>query len=503
MSKLLGMYEENDRFELDYPGGPEQALACDIVVVGGGGSGLSAAVRAAQLGAKVIVVEKMDAFGGNSNLAGGLLATNSSFHQADGLPDKTEEFVKKILQKHGYTLNGDLIRRFVGNAGTYYDWLAEMGFDTDNTKYIMDAVITLKNRLDPGPLKHPSFGPGNTGTAIVNLLKSQLEPLGVKTLMATKAKKLLMDDSGISGLLAEGQDASYRIAAKAVILSSGGFGGNPELLKRFIPKHFTSDNYVSHYCLSSTTGDGILMAEEVGAEVGRNISVGLDAMDHVPGRYTLQLLSQCASGVIVNGCGKRFLAEDDTDNAALVMDMQPQGIGYFLFTESRKEPLFHEVLEQVWFDDRQPTWEEFQADIAGEIEEGKILYGKTLAELAGEIGCPPETLEKTVAEYEEFCRKQHDDAFYKSPEQLKSLGAGPWYALKLYRKFDVTMGGVSVNEHIQVVTPGQEPIVGLYATGDVASGWMGTEYGPLFSSFCWAMNSGYLAAEEAVALIKK
>lgn len=501
MSKLLGMYEKNDRFELCYPGGAEVQLACDIVVVGGGGSGLSAAVRAAQLGARVILVEKMDALGGNSNLAGGLLATNSKVLQAAGLPDKTEEFVKKILQKHGYTLDGDLIRRFVGNAGNYYDWLVDMGFDTENTKYIMDAVVTLKNRLDPGPLGHPSFGPGNTGTAIVNLLKSQLEPLGVKTLLSTKAKKLLTDAHGVCGLLADGQDACYRISAKAVILSSGGFGANPELLKRFIPQHFSSDNYISHYCLGSTTGDGIPMAEEVGAEVGRNISVGLDAMDHVPGRYTMQLLSQCASGLIVNGYGRRFLAEDDTDNAALVMDMQPQGIGYFLFTESRKEQLFREVLEQVWFDDRQPTWEEFQEDIRSEIQEGKILYGQTLEKLASEIGCGVEALEQTVAEYERFCQKGHDDAFYKAPENLKSMGAGPWYGLKLYRKFDVTMGGVSVNARIQVVTPEQKPIDGLYATGDVASGWMGTEYGPLFSSFCWAMNSGYLAAEEAAQYV--
>lgn len=498
MSKLLGMYEKHDRFELGYPGGPEQVLSCDIVVVGGGGSGLSAAVRAAQLGAKVIVVEKLDAFGGNSNLAGGLLATNSSFHQAAGLPDKREEYVKMNLQKHGYTLNGDLIRRYIGNAGKLYDWLAEMGFDTENTRYLMDAVVTLKKRTDPGPLNHPSFGPGNTGTSIVQLLAKQLQDMHVNCLMSTKVRKLLGDASGVTGVLADGQDASYRIEAKAVILASGGFGANPELLKRFLPLYFSSDNYFSHYCLSSTTGDGIPMAEEIGAEVGKNISVGLEAMNHVPGTYSMQLLSKCASGIIVNGHGKRFLAEDDTSNAALVMDMQPQGIGYFLFTEERKEPLFQEVLSKAWFDDRKPTLEEYLDDIRREVAEGKILFGGTLAELAGEIGCEPEALAATVAEYEEFCRKKHDDAFYKSPEYLLPLGHGPWYAVKLYRKFDVTMGGVSVNENIQTLTPEQQPIPGLYATGDVASGWMGTEYGPLFSSFCWAMNSGYLAAQEAV-----
>ncbi len=502
MSKLLGMYEKYDRYELGYPGGPEETLSCDIVVVGGGGSGLSAAVRAAQLGAKVIVVEKLDTFGGNSNLAGGLLATNSSIHQAAGLPDKREEYIKTNLTKHGYTLNTNLIRRYINNAGKFYDWLVSMGFDTENTKYLMDAVVTLKQRLDPGPLNHPSFGPGNTGTAIIELFKKQLEPLGIQILLSTKVQKLLKTEGCVTGVLADGQDKSYRISAKAVILSSGGFGANPEMLRRFLPLYFSTDNYFSHYCLSSTTGDGITMAEEIGAEVGRNISVGLDAMNHVPGTYSMQLLSQCASGIIVGGQGKRFIAEDDTSRGALVMDMQPQGIGYYLFTEDRKEALFQEVLAKVWFDDRSPTWEEFLSDIKQEVEDGKILKGQTLSELAEQIGCAPQVLKKTVADYELFCEKGHDDEFYKAPDHLKSLGNGPWYALKLYRKFDVTMGGVSVNENIQVITPEQQPIPGLYATGDVASNWMGTEYGPLFSSFCWAMNSGYLAAEEAVSYIK-
>ena len=502
MTKLLGMYEEHDKYELGYPGGPEKQLSCDIVVVGGGGSGLSAAVRAAQLGAKVIVVEKLDSLGGNSNLAGGLLATNSKTLTAQGLPDKREEFIKTNFHKHGYTLNSALIRRYINNAGTFYDWLVEMGFDTENTRYLMDAVVTLKKRADPGPLNHPSFGPGNTGSVIVDLFKKQLEPLGIQVLMSTKVLELLKDETGITGVLAKGQNESYRIDAKAVILSSGGFGANPEMLRRFLPLYFSSDNYFSHYCLSSTTGDGIAMAEAIGAEVGKNISVGLDAMNHVPGTYTMQLVADCKSCIIVNGHGKRFIAEDDTSGGALVMDMQPQGIGYFLFSEDRKESLFQEVLDQVWFDDRSPTWEEFLSDIQKEISEGKMLYGETLTDLAKEIGCAPESLEKTIDHYEGFCEKGHDDEFYKDPQYLKSFGNGPWYAVKLYRKFDVTMGGVSVNEHIQVLTPDQQPIPGLYATGDVASNWMGTEYGPLFSSFCWAMNSGFLAAEEAVSTLK-
>ena len=77
---------------------------------------------------------------------------------------------------------------------------------------------------------------------------------------------------------------------------------------------------------------------------------------------------------------------------------------------------------------------------------------------------------------------------------------GPWYAVKLIRKFDVTMGGVSVNARLQALRPDQTVIPGLYVTGDNASNWMGENYGPFFSSFAWACNSGYLAAGECCGI---
>ncbi len=502
MSKLLSMYEVDDRPELSYPGGEETALNCDVLVVGGGGSGMSAAVRAAQQGAKVLVVEKMDHLGGNSYFAGGLLSTTSKYQQAQGLPDKTEHYIKTNFQKHGYTLNHGLIRRYISNTGKFYEWLAELGFDTENTRYVMDAVVMIKNRTNPGPLNHPAYGPGSMGSTVVDLLVENAEKLGVTILKSTKVEKLLMEDGAVAGVLASGQDKSYRISAGAVILSTGGFGGNMDMLQRFLPEYFASDNYFSHYCLLSTTGDGIKMAEEIGAEIGKNISVGVEAINHIPGSYSLQCATKYPGNILINGNGCRFIAEDDTRGAVKVMDMQPQGIAYCLFSETNKEKVFQESHKQISFGDRLTTWEEFTGDLEREIGEGKVLCAETLAGLAGKIGCAPEVLENTVARYEELVAKGHDDDFYKAPEHLVSLGQGPWYAAKLYRKFDVTMGGVSINENLQVIRPGGAPIAGLYATGDVASNWMGTDYGPLFSSFAWAMNSGFLSGEEAAAFVR-
>ena len=502
MSKLLSMYEADDRPELSYPGGEEKVLACDVVVVGGGGSGLSAAVRAAQKGAKVILVEKMDKLGGNSYFAGGLLATNSKYHRAAGLPDKTEEYIRSNFKKHGYTQNSALVQRYIRNSGKFYEWIVDMGFDPENTRYIFDTVVLMKERSEPGPLNHPAYGPGITGSNICDVLITQLAPLGITVLDSTKVTKLLTDEAGITGVQARGQEADYTISAKAVILSTGGFGGNMEMLQRFLPEYFASDNYFSHYCLLSTTGDGISMAEELGAEIGKNVSVGVEAINHIPGAYSMQLASKCPRNVIVNKNGQRFVAEDDTAGATKVMDLQPEGIAYSLFPENDLDAIYEASLSRTNFGDRQPDRAEFDEDLKKELLDGKILRGQTIGELAEKIGCPAENLEKTLGDYDEFCKKGHDDDLLKAPEYLIEMGSGPLYAAKLYRKFDVTMGGVSINERLQVVRPDQSPIPGLYATGDVASNWMGTDYGPLFSSFSWAMNSGYLSGEEAAEFVK-
>ena len=112
MSKYLSMFENLDRGELAYPGGPEQTLECDIVIVGGGGAGTTAAVRATELGARVILIEKMSSLGGNSQFAGGLLSTNSEYQKSRGMRDSTDRYIETNYKFHKYTLNPAIFRRY-------------------------------------------------------------------------------------------------------------------------------------------------------------------------------------------------------------------------------------------------------------------------------------------------------------------------------------------------------------------------------------------------------
>lgn len=502
MSKLLPMYEEYDKGELpSYAGGPVESMDCDIAIVGGGGSGVNAAVRASELGAKVVIVEKMERLGGNSWLAGGLLSTTSKYQRERGFEDQTDHYIETAHKFNRYLLDPAIFTRYLKNSGPYLEWLVDKGLDINNSRWAFNgAVLMAKEPSESSPLNNPAYGPGWMGTIILTVLKKQLEKYQVPVLLQTKVRSLIVGgDGGVTGIRADGQDKSYVINAKAVVISAGNMAGNMDMLRRFLPRYFTSDNYFSHYSLSSLTGDGVAMAEEIGAEVGKNMSIAIHALGHYPGSYTIQRLINEPLGIIVNKNGKRFCCEDEADDAEYVTDRQPEGRGYYIVDRPTLEEAFGCVLEHIRFGDRTPTWDEFWGDIEKEVSQGKMERSDTLEGLAKYIGCTPGALRATVNRCNAHCDAGKDDEFYKAPEHLRKTQTGPFYAVRLQRNFDVTMGGISINEHLQALRPDQSAIPGLYVTGDNASNWMGEEYGPMFSSFCWAMNSGFLAGEETAA----
>ena len=383
-------------------------------------------------------------------------------------------------------------------------WLVDKGLDINNSRWAFDgAVMLLGKPCAESPLNNPAYGPGWMGTAICNVLQKELEKYEVPVLLETKVRSLIKDEEGkIVGIKADGQGKSYVINAKATVISAGNMAGNMEMLQRFLPRYFSTDNYFSHYSLKSLTGDGIAMAEEIGAEVGKSMSVALHALAHYPGRYPIQRMVGEPIGTIVNKNGVRFCCEDEADDAEYITDRQPEGRAYFLIDRPTLEEGFDLVQAHVRFGDRTPSLEECWTELEREISEGKVAVADTLEGLAGYIGCDPAVLRATVDRCNAHYDAGKDDEFYKSPENLRKIQTGPFYAVQLQRNFDVTMGGISINEHLQALRPDQSVIPGLYVTGDNASGWMGEEYGPMFSSFCWAMNSGYLAGEEMAAYVK-
>ena len=502
MSRLINYYGDYDKPVPSHVGGEVKRLSCDIAVIGGGGAGLSAAARAAEQGAKVVLIEKMTELGGNTRLAGGLLCVNSEILKKAGVPDTAEEHIDLYRRTQQYRLDPAIYERFVRNTDRYYDWLTSKGLDTENRKIVMDKVVMIRDRSTWEPLRNPAYGPGLMGSAVTDLLSRLVnESDNVSVLLSTEATAIMTDEDGfVSGVRATGGGFNYEIETRNVILATGGFGCDNELLKKYFPQYFSSDNYFSHYCLKHCTGDGIRMADAIGAETGKNMSIGLEAMNHIPGAYILQRIIAEPSGVIVSATGRRFMPEDDEENGEYVLDMQPDGLGWYVFTKARKRKLYDLAVEHARYGDWMPEYEQVDRDIEDELKSGLVVKGDTIEALAAGIGAPADILRQTLENYEAFCAAGVDREFRKDPQYLMSMGLeGPWYAVKLIRKFDVTMGGVTIDAKNRALRPDGSVIPGLYVCGDIASGWMGEDYGPLFSSFAWAVNSGFLTADEICA----
>ncbi len=502
MSRLINYYGDYDKPIPAHTGGEPKTLSCDIAVIGGGGAGLSAAARAAEQGARVVLLEKMTELGGNTRLAGGLLCVNSEILKAAGVKDCAEEHIDLYRRTQKYRLDPAIYERFIRNTGRFYDWLASRGLDTENRRIVMDRVVMVRDRSTWEPLHNPAYGPGLMGSAVTDLLSTLAEQSEkITILLATEATAIKTDEHGsVTGVIAVGGGFDYEIRTPNVILATGGFGCDNELLKKNFPQYFSSDNYFSHYCLKHCTGDGIRMAEKIGAETGRNMSIGLEAMNHIPGAYILQRIIGEPGGVIVSAAGKRFMPEDDMENGEYVLDMQPDGLGWYVFTEQVKRKLYDLAVEHSRYGDWMPEYEQVDIDIADELKTGLVMKGDTIEELADGIGAPADVLRRTLTDYEGFCAAGEDKEFRKDPQYLMPLGLeGAWYAVRLTRKFDVTMGGVTIDGKNRALRPDGSVIDGLYVCGDVASGWMGADYGPLFSSFAWAVNSGFLTADEICA----
>lgn len=502
MSKLVSYYGDYDKPVPPHAGGQAMTMTCDLAVIGGGGAGLSAAVRAAELGVSVVLIEKMTELGGNTRLAAGLLCTNSSILKEKGVPDTTEEHINLYRRSHGYRLDPAIYERFIRTTGPYYDWLAAKGLDTGNKRVVMDKIVMVRDRKVWEPLRNPAYGPGLIGNEATDVLTRQAEESeNIKLLLSTQVTAITADEFGaVTGVRAVGGGFDWTIRADHVIIASGGFGCDNELLKKYFPQYFSSDNYFTHYCLNHCTGDGIRLAEAVGAKTGENMSIGLEAMKHMPGAYTLQRITAQPEGVLVGANGRRFIAEDDMDNGEFAMDALPEGLAWYIFTQQTASKLYDLALQTVRFGDWMPEESQLYLDIEEELSQGLVVQGGTIEELAAAIGAPGAVLRQTLEEYESFCAQGCDRRFGKDPAHLMSLGLeGPWYGVRLVRKFDVTMGGVSIDSRLRALRPDGSAVQGLYACGDIASNWMGEEYGPMFSSLAWALTSGYLAGEEAAA----
>lgn len=461
--------------------------ACDIVIIGAGGAGMSAALQAVDSGVEsVIIVEKTGSTGGNTSRAtGGMNAAKTAFQDENTWADATTTAVEKTIagakEKYGEKL-ADLIatveeqfEAYKANPTGYFDSVELFALDTmvggkaiNNLDLVMTMAGKSAEAIDWLATKNAnltnvgSFG----GASVMRIHRAMTDegkttPVGaylVKVLTAdvdaeskidlrmnTAATELVMEDGKVTGVKVTSENGDYTISAKAVILATGGFGADLERVAKYQPslEGFVTTN------APGVTGDGIDMAVAVGAA-----TVDMEQIQIHPSVYTetSALITEGIRGdgaILVNQNGERFVNELETRDVVSAAELAQEG-GYA-----------YTIVDQKMMD--------ASSTYAGYATKGYALVGETYAELAEAMGTDADTFTKTMEDWNAACAAQNDEAFgrlsFASP-----LDTAPFYAIKVAPGIHHTMGGVAINTSAEVLTEAGEAIPGLFAAGEVTGG---------------------------------
>ena len=477
----------------------KETLNADVVIIGSGG-GMAAAVAAAEKGAGVVMLEKQKVAGGNTRLAFGMWACESPVQERENIITSKDEFFKIAMKwAHWHRVNPRIVRAYIDKSGDTIRWLEEKGVEFDG------KMVRLRRSA------HVPIG---AGKRLMAALVKAAETLGVKILLQTRGKKIIRDQrDNVKGVIAEKDGREFEIKAKSVIIATGGFPGNTEMLNKYCPDYYKgmfTGNSPYH------TGDGITLAQEAGAEIAGNIPIfHVGPIVGSAPRGKLAALVKDPYAVWVNKSGRRFIDESDCmvwecGNAIL---MQPDKVLYCLFDDDIRKNMEERGIygTQGWEDpkERSQTEGPFLKEKLQEhskMNPDEVKVSDSLDEMAEWIGADPEVLKDTADEYNNACDEGRDAIFVKNKEFMIPLRTPPYYAVKGITDCGETMGGIKVNEHMEAQDIHNRTIPGIYVAGIIADGWESQTYcceEMAGSAFGFAINSGRIAGENAASFALK
>lgn len=455
-------------------------MSTDVVVVGAGGAGLAAALTAAQNGADVVVLEKMAMVGGASSMAGGgTNATGSQWQQSYGIEDSPEAYFMDIMENGHFFSDARTLWLYANTQGAAFDWLvAEDG-----------AALPYVNSQPSPSAEHTygrTFSPEGGGAGVVSALQQKVTDLGVEILLETPAQELMVTDGTVTGVKALAADGTpYEITANSVILATGGYGANTDML----PETVTSLPYAGAV---SATGDGLNMATAIGAD-----AINLDKVNIQPhsiilpdgrGQHTFQgclAMYNKTGSILVSDQGVRFVNEQGSAND-IKAGMEQNEHSYLIMDAASFETYAQTCIASHNFTQEQlDQWLE-----ANGTSNPVFAHADSLEDLAAIVGIPSGALTETVERYNGFVSAGEDTDFGRKVST--AMGDGPYYAVEMNLRYYATLGGLHINDNMQVLDTDGQPIQGLYAAGEVVGGVVGDIYAP-GSLFGWAMTSGHNA----------
>ena len=463
----------------------------DLVIVGAGGSGLSAAVAAASRGLRVRVIEKRRMAGGTMNMLAGLVAGGSPTQKRAGINISADDLFLKQMQYSHWTLNPRIVRTWLNRSGETIRWLEEKGIHFEMFSMFSDEAPT-------------SWHYGlRVGSDIVKALLKECRNLAVQFSFETRATRILLDNSGrVLGLAAQSGEKEIEIKAKAVIIATGGYGGNRDMMAKYCPYYVnaqpTTGIEIAH------TGDGLQMAFEAGADNEGLGNLLLCGPCFVGGFGAFHLAIEPTT-IWVNKDGRRFIEEGldcspfEAPNAML---RQPEQVCFSLFDEAVKQQVIQHGYIRPDAATVSPV-ERIEGALQENFKKGNLSVSSSWDEIATWTGTVPAILKSTIEQYNRFCDTGHDGEFAKKAKYLKALRTPPYYAAKCYPWHLGSIGGIKINERMEVLDKNQQWIRGLYASGSDAGGWSASTYNRHLAGAgaSFAINSGLIAGENAAGYI--
>ncbi len=488
-----------------------QQFDYNLVIVGGGGGGLAAAAAAAESGLKnIAVVEKRGATGGSSAMASGIFAAESPAQKRQVITATKDALYKRMLEWSHLSVNPRIIRAYVEKSADTVRWLEDKG---------LHFTCVPHSPIDNPLTWHV---PRGNGAEIMKTLGKTCRDLGVDILLNTSLKKICKDKKGkVTGVITESKNGEAILNAKAVVIATGGFAGDKKLLKKYCPR------YRENMVLSGqpNMGDGIFAALEAGAaEEGLGMLMiggpfGLGArvltLGKEPDIVHLQMIFITGepSAVWINKQGRRFIDETASFNYYEGINSvirQTDGMSYALFDAAFLQRITKNGLSNVpsGFEfgerHRSPLPEGLEKELAKVAEKGTIKISNSWNDIADWLEIDRKTLNDTVTEYNDACRNGHDPVFNKERAYLKSLDTPPYYGVKMGSSYLNTLGGIKINEKMEVLDTRDNTIPGLYGAGIDTGGWTAETYCAALpgTAFGWAINSGRMAGENATKYLQ-
>lgn len=470
MKKLLMLMAASLTMAVCGTGFAQSAESTDIVIIGAGGAGMSAAIEAHNKGAKVIILEKMAFPGGNTARAeGGLNAAGTPYQKAKGIEDSPELHYQDTMKGGRNINNPELVKTLTENAKDSIEFLKQNGAELAEVSRAGGASV---DRI------HRPVGGSPAGSYIATALIKKIKELKIDLRTSTSATQLLKNDQGaITGVIAKGKDGKeYTIEAKKVIITAGGFGANFDMIKQYDPKlvDFKTTNS------PGSLGEGVKMAQAAGAKLVDMQYIQIHPTT-VPGTGILITEGVRGDGaILVNEEGKRFT------NELLTRDVVSQNI--------LKQPGKHAYLI---FNDELVSKNHA---IDSYIKQNLVTDGQTIEELATKIKIDPKQLAQTVDTYNGFVKAQKDDEFGR-PGLKIAFNTGKYHAIEVAPGIHHTMGGIAINTKAQVLDTNGKIIPNLFAAGEAAGGVHGANRlgGNALADI---ITFGRISADEAVDEIK-